>query len=76
MLREKRPVHLADLQTQSGHELPERKLICLVKVVISDVLSNNTFNVGLDDINVANGLCAALLSTGLFTCRIVAHESL
>ena len=59
--------HLLDsveLEAQSALELPERQLLALVTVVITDVLSGNKTFIDVSDVNVANGICLAAVLAG------------
>ena len=63
----------ADLDSQMALELPNRDLM-LVTVVITNVLNNNTVEIDVRNIQVAAQVCAALLSTGNFTCEFDASN--
>ena len=69
MLSQKTPLSLAELESQTAIELPERDML-LVTVIINNVLNNNTVTITVRDVDVAVQLCANLVSTGNFECTI------
>jgi hypothetical protein len=58
MLLEKQPLTAEELESQFALELPDREMMALVTVIITDVLNNNTVTIELKNINVAVQLCA------------------
>lgn len=72
MFGDKQLLDTAALDAQLALELPQRTLFCLVSVVITDVASNNTFIVNVHDVNVGNALCASLIASGNFVCKVIA----
>jgi len=73
MTHDKQLLSSVELEAQTALELPQRQLLALVTVVITDILSGNVTKIDVSDINVANGICAAVLSSGLFKCDIFVH---
>jgi hypothetical protein len=69
MLVEKKMLSDIDLESQVALELPDREML-LVTVVITNVLNNLSVDIDVRDINVAAQICAAVLSSGKFTCSI------
>ena len=69
MLLEKRALTLDEIDAQAALELPPRDLM-LVTIVITNVLNNLTVDIDVRNVNIAAQICAALLSTGRFTCEI------
>ena len=70
---EKRTLNMAELEAQTALELPDRDMM-LVTIVITNLLNNVTVDVDVRNIQVAAQVCAALLSTGLFTCDFTAQN--
>ncbi len=59
-----------DLESQAVMELPDRELM-LVTIVIGNLLSNNTVNIDVRNIDIAAQICAAVLSNNTnLTCEI------
>jgi len=71
MVAEKKMLSLDELDSQVAIELPDRDLM-LVTIVITNVLNNLTVDVDVRNVQVAAQVCAALLSTGVFTCELEA----
>jgi hypothetical protein len=68
MSTEKKMLDVEMIESQVALELPDREVLALVNVFITNVLNNNTLTITVQDINVAAQICAALLSTGRFRC--------
>jgi hypothetical protein len=70
LLTEKRALSLDDLDAQSAVELPERETM-LVTVVIGNLLSGNTIEIDVRNVNVAAQICAAVLAANSsVTCEV------
>ena len=76
MLLEKQRVSLEELEAQVALELPDREMMGLITVVITDVLNNLTIDVDVKNNKVAIQVCAvvqllnSITSTDKFTCTI------
>ena len=68
-MADKKMLSLAELDSQTALELPDRELM-LVTVVITNVLNNNTVEIDVRDVNVAAQICAGLLNNARVTCDI------
>jgi hypothetical protein len=73
----KRKLSFAEVDNQAVLELPERRMLALVTVVITNVLNGLHIDVQLQNINVAVQVCAVVnaISTNLalgttLTCQI------
>ena len=64
----KKTLSIAELDSQTALELPNRDLM-LVTVVITNLLNNNTVEIDVRNIQVAAQVCAAVLSSGVLTCE-------
>ena len=53
MLVEKQPLSLADIEAQTALELPEREMLALVTVVITNVLNHLSVTIDVKNNNVA-----------------------
>ena len=80
MLAEKTRLSIADLESQAAVELPSRELMALVR--IGNVLSGNTIDVDVRNVNVAVQVCAAveainleLLTVDARKCEIVQRNN-
>ena len=72
MVHNKKSLSFEELTAQAALELPNRELLSLVTVVITNLLKGNTVKIPVSDVNVGNGICASVLSgTGLFSCKVV-----
>src|SRR5262245_15214083 len=60
MLVEKQPLSLADIEAQTALELPDREMLALITVVITNVLNNLSVDITVKNNNVAVQLCAAV----------------
>jgi hypothetical protein len=70
MMTEKRTLSMAELEAQTALELPNREMP-LVTVVIGNLLSNNTVEIDVRNVNVAAQICAAVLAVDTnVTCEI------
>jgi hypothetical protein len=75
MLLEKKRLTLDELDAQTALELPEREMMALVTVIITNLLNNLTVDVDVKNNNVAVQVCAvvtalsSLVSTPL-SCEI------
>jgi hypothetical protein len=65
------------LEHQTALELPDRQMLALVTVVVTNVLNNLSVDIPIKNNNVAVQVCAAvelinteLLTTDSLTCRI------
>ena len=77
MLLEKKTLTLTDIEAETALVLPERNMMALITVVITNVLNNLSIDVDVRNINVAVQVCAIvhLLNTILaggntLTCTI------
>jgi hypothetical protein len=76
VLLEKRQLTTEDLEAQVALELPERDMMALITVIITDVLNNNTVSIDVNNNKVAVQVCALvnllndLTGTTTFSCRI------
>jgi len=75
MLLEKKRLTIEDLEAQAALELPERDMMALVTIVITNVLNNLSVDVDVKNNNVAVQVCAVvdLLNTAVgtnLTCSI------
>jgi hypothetical protein len=75
-LTSKRPLTADVVNAQSTFELPERRLLALVTVVITNLLNNLSVDVDVRNNNVAVQVCAAvqalntILVGQVLTCEI------
>jgi hypothetical protein len=69
MLVEKKMLSDLDLESQAALELPDREML-LVTVVITNILNGLSVDIDVRDVNVAAQICAAVLSSGRFTCDV------
>ena len=60
LLEEKRPLTIDELDSQSAFELPEREMLGLVTIVITNVLNNLSIDVDVKNVNVALQVCAVI----------------
>ena len=67
----KKTLSVAELEAQTALELPNRDLMHLIEIEITNVLNNNVVTINVP-INVAANLCAQLIATGNFECQPVA----
>ena len=58
MVLEKRPLSMDELDAQTALELPERDMMALVTIVITNVLNNLSVDVDVKNNNVAVQVCA------------------
>ncbi len=65
----KKALSIAELDSQTALELPDRELM-LVTVVITNLLNNNTVEIDVRNINAAVQICAGLLNNAPVTCEI------
>ena len=65
----KKELSILDIESQVAVELPERELLALVNVIIFNVLNRNTVTVRVP-VDIAAAVCAALLATAVFQCRV------
>jgi hypothetical protein len=76
MLLEKKRLTLEELEAQTALELPERDMMALVTVVITDVLNNLSVDVDVNNNKVAVQICAvvnllnSITTTDHFDCVI------
>jgi len=61
MLLEKRTLTLNDIEAETALVLPERNMMALVTVVITNVLNNLSIDVDVKNNNVAVQVCAVVL---------------
>jgi hypothetical protein len=66
--KEKTTLSLDDLEAQTAVELPEREMLGLVTIIITNVLNNNTVTIEVNNNKVAVQVCAIvnLLDAELF----------
>ena len=67
----KKTLSIAELDSQTALELPNRDLMALIEIDITNVLNNNTVTVRIP-VDVAANVCAQLIATGNFECQPVA----
>ena len=60
VLAEKRPLVAEELEGQAALELPDRDMLALVTVVITNVLNDLSIDVDVRNINVALQVCAVV----------------
>jgi hypothetical protein len=60
MLLEKKRLTLDELDAQTALELPEREMMALVTVVITNLLNNLSIDVDVKNNNVAVQVCAVV----------------
>jgi hypothetical protein len=70
---EKKMLSVEAIESQAVLELPEREMM-LVTVVIGNLLSGNTVNIDVRNVQVAAQICAAVLSSGVLTCEFDARN--
>jgi hypothetical protein len=75
MLLEKKRLTLDELDAQTALELPERDMMALVTVVITNLLNNLSVDVDVRNNNVAVQVCAVVTALNTFvgtslTCDI------
>jgi hypothetical protein len=76
LLLEKKRLTLEDLEAQTALELPERDMMALVTVIITNVLNNLSVDIDVNNNKVAVQVCAivnllnTLAVTDDFRCEI------
>jgi hypothetical protein len=60
MLLEKKRLTLEELEAQTALELPEREMMALVTVIITNLLNNLSIEVDVRNNNVAVQVCAVV----------------
>ena len=76
MLLEKKRLTLEELEAQTALELPERDMMALITIVITDVLNNLSVDVDVNNNKVAVQVCAvvnllnSIATTDHFDCVI------
>lgn len=60
MLLEKKTLTLNDIEAETALVLPERNMMALVTVIITNLLNGNTVNVEVKNNNVAVQVCAVV----------------
>ena len=73
MLVEKQPLSLADIEAQTALELPDREMLALVTVIITNVLNNLSVNVEVKNNSVAVQVCAAVQLINTIISPTVLH---
>jgi len=72
----KKMLTMAEIESQTALELPERKMLALVNVVITNVLNHLSVNIPVQNNRVAVQVCAAvqaintILAQTTLTCFI------
>jgi hypothetical protein len=59
----KRPISVADLESQAAFELPTRDMMALINVIVFDVIDGgvlNNLNIEVKNNNVAAQICAVV----------------
>ena len=56
----KKSLSIAELESQVAFELPEREMLALITVVITNLLNNLTVDVDIKNNNVAVQVCAVV----------------
>ena len=75
MVLEKITLSLDELEAQYAAELPEREMLGLITIIITNLLNNLSVNVQVKNVNVAVQVCAVInvlnqnIGTNL-TCNI------
>jgi hypothetical protein len=76
VLLEKQRVSLEELESQVALELPEREMLALVTIVITNVLNNLSIDIDVNNNRVAVQVCAvvqalnSITTVDHFTCTI------
>ena len=77
MTLEKKRISREEIEAQTALELPDRELLSLVTVVITNVLNHLSITVDVKNVNVAAQICAVvelinveLLTVDSLTCTI------
>ena len=76
MVLEKTALSADDLEAQYAAELPEREMLGLITIIITNLLNNLSVDVQVKNVNVAVQVCAVInilnqnIGTDL-TCRIL-----
>ena len=73
MLVEKQSLSLADIEAQTALELPDREMLALVTVIITNVLNNLSVNVEVKNNSVAVQVCAAVQLINTIISPTVLH---
>jgi hypothetical protein len=60
MVLEKTALTLDDLEAQYAAELPEREMLGLITIIITNVLNNLSVDVDVKNVNVAVQVCAVI----------------
>ena len=74
----KRALDPEQLEAQTAFELPDREVLALVNVVITDLLNGNTITVDVSNVHVAATICAVvdllntLLAAPTLSCTTMA----
>lgn len=63
-------ISFEELDNQTAFELPAREMP-LVTVVITHLVRDIEVDINVEDVNVAAQICAAVLSSGKFSCEVV-----
>lgn len=58
LLEQKRPLGADELEAQAALELPDREMLGLITVVITNVLNDLSIDVDVRNVNVALQVCA------------------
>jgi hypothetical protein len=70
VLLEKQRLTLEELEAQTALELPERNMMALVTVVITNVLNNLSVDIDVNNNKVAVNLLNSIATTDHFDCAI------
>ena len=57
---EKRAVSIEELDAMAAVELPDREMLSLITIVITNVLNNLTVDVTVKNVNIAAQVCAVV----------------
>jgi len=63
----KRALDLEQLEAQTAFELPDREVLALINVFITDVLNHNTVTVVVKNIHIAATVCALVQVISVLT---------
>ena len=80
MVVEKKSLSCADLEAQTALELPDREMMALVNVVITNLLTGaDILNIDVKNNNIAVQVCAVVVALGTalgtpFSCEIAGEQ--
>ena len=62
MVLEKRQLNLEDIEAQTALELPDREMMALVTILVTNVANNLSIPIDVKNNNIAVQVCAAVLA--------------